>query len=207
MKHEPGTPRAAFLDSGDGPVYLAPGQRITIGSSPNCDLRLDAKGVSKKHARIYLRPDGLLSIRPLTGRHVRVGHKISRRVTSFELGEDLQIGLSTVHSGAAEHHFYLHVLAFGRDCRRVSRELRTHAPWALISLLLHAILIWLLLPMLFGDRGVIGDKEIGLSFAATDGEALIEEPMDPVEAAGEIQETEPEVVLSEPEDKPVRYAG
>ncbi|PIE24817.1 MAG: hypothetical protein CSA62_03020 [Planctomycetota bacterium] len=143
-----GQASAAFLDAGSGPIYLVPGRRLIAGSSLSCDIRLTGPGISPHHARIYLRPEGQLAVKPLSHRHLRVDNRVVRRITPFALGSSIGIGLHEIETGPAENHFYLHLLEAWREIHRGFSALRRSAKWALLSIIAHLLALLALLPVL-----------------------------------------------------------
>jgi hypothetical protein len=194
--------QAAYLDAGNGHVYLVPGRRITIGSAASCDLVVQGPGISPKHARVYLRPDGQLSARPIGHRHLRVEGSVVRRPTPFAPGSKLGVGLHEIETGATADHFYLHLLGAWREARGSLRALRRGAKWGLFSAALHLILFVIALPWLLEEIGRQGPERYG-ALQMEGAPSIAEEIEDnTIEDVDDVDVPEPEfdeIRLEEPE--------
>ena len=126
-------------------LWLLPGRRLVIGSSPHCDLPLPGPGIAPRHVRLSLRPDGWVAVKTLADEPVRIGSRRQRGTTAIEPGTVLGIGLCNLTLAAAHDNVLVHLQLAWRDARASLHEARRQAPWWTLSLALHALLVWLLL--------------------------------------------------------------
>jgi len=92
-----------ILASGERRSVTLTGQEATIGRLPECEIAIDSKGVSRRHARLTRTGSGDWEIRDLgslNGLEVK-----GKPVTTWKLrdGDEIVVGDARIYVGAAPH--------------------------------------------------------------------------------------------------------
>lgn len=130
-----------WLSSGDKRRLIDPHRRVLVGSSRRCGLRLEGKGVARRHVKISSQADGSLFVFPVQGASFRVDGVRHHKPTRVPAGATLGFGLHEVATGNGSKNFAHDLRLAWQNGQDDIREIREHLPWLAISLVVHLLLL------------------------------------------------------------------